>query len=1095
MQVSLPDDALGKSVRCPGCKLVFPAEKPVEKPAASALPSLELGEPADSPPTGITQSPPNIAAPAPVWPSEPPPLSRPDRAPNLRRQSAGAKSGASTVLLLVFGAVLLFGVFSVMCVGGLAWVLFRTGAAARANAEIERDRAAEQAMENAKAAEERFVEKQLPPWFEDRPPFEKRVPPFFDELPNQFNPQPKEPALPKTGKMPSLPAPLPIKPAPLDADTVTRTFPDTIRNVVRGGGGRFLILHLPKLRQLAVFDVNQAKVVKYLPVASDNVQIAAGMTKLVLVYPDTKIVQRWNLLTYERELTSTLPLGDGIAGVGMGYGSDGPLVIQTVREPVSGEDHFLDIQSMQLIDLRVQIVGHVHRGANAQMRGSADGRTFGIASGGDHPYLLTIQGDGVTIRGTEQGGAVPGPDGKTIFGMGVFSPELKRLGGSPVNNTFCVPALSGPFYLAIPSGAFHPGNPGDRKSRGIDLRLVGDNRPLLTMPEIENAARDVFGGNRAGLSTDQRYHFIPAAQLLVTIPETMDRLVLHRLNLDDALDKSGIDYLYVASVPRPYAVLGGNYSYPVAVKSKKGGLKYRVEAGPEGMTIDGKGTVTWKVPADFGERQADVILTIGDRAGQEIFHTFKLAVVKDLPPEVKPPAVVENPTPPKKDPEPEPDIKVPPPAAGALAIVPPKLESSPLTRNLPDRFDQLAVGGGGRFLLLNLPGQRKIALFDANEAKVVHYFPVGGDSVRFAAGLDKLVMIFPDTKVIQRWNLLTRERELTATLDTAPIANVLMGSASHGPVVIAGNAGNVLLDLHTLKPRGAPVQGNAGGRSLSEFARISADGTVIACWGDGSPSGLQIYHVTPTGLKSDYEHISPGHLIPSPDGKIIYTGRGMFTNETRPLGVNVNARDGIGPWCVPSLCGSYYLSVNLNDAPGKKEPRAVSVHVQGEERPLITLPDIPIPKDLNPWGREKFGNDQRLLFIPDAKMIVTVPETNDRLIVHRFDIEEAMDKAGVNYLYATSRAPGLAVRGKDYVYSIQTRSKKGDVRYKLESGPEGMRITKAGVIFWRVPADHPGGEVNAIVTIADASGQEIFHTFRVAVVAALPAEAADAPKK
>ena len=52
-----------------------------------------------------------------------------------------------------------------------------------------------------------------------------------------------------------------------------------------GDGGRFLILHLPKVRQVAVFDVNQAKVVKFLPVAADNVMIAAGMTKMIVAYP------------------------------------------------------------------------------------------------------------------------------------------------------------------------------------------------------------------------------------------------------------------------------------------------------------------------------------------------------------------------------------------------------------------------------------------------------------------------------------------------------------------------------------------------------------------------------------------------------------------------------------------------------------------------------------------------------------------------------------------------------------------------------------------------------------------------------------------
>jgi len=51
---------------------------------------------------------------------------------------------------------------------------------------------------------------------------------------------------------------LPIKPAKLEQAQVTRTFPTRFKRR-RRGGRRFLILHLPKLRQLAIFDVNEAK--------------------------------------------------------------------------------------------------------------------------------------------------------------------------------------------------------------------------------------------------------------------------------------------------------------------------------------------------------------------------------------------------------------------------------------------------------------------------------------------------------------------------------------------------------------------------------------------------------------------------------------------------------------------------------------------------------------------------------------------------------------------------------------------------------------------------------------------------------------------
>ena len=46
------------------------------------------------------------------------------------------------------------------------------------------------------------------------------------------------------------------------------------------------------------------------------------------------------------------------------------------------------------------------------------------------------------------------------------------------------------------------------------------------------------------------------------------------------------------------------------------------------------GKLEWRVPPDFTEKEVDVILTIADATGQEIFQTFKLAV-RDRKPDEK----------------------------------------------------------------------------------------------------------------------------------------------------------------------------------------------------------------------------------------------------------------------------------------------------------------------------------------------------------------------------------------------------------------------------------------------------------------------------
>src|SRR5262249_45346531 len=59
--------------------------------------------------------------------------------------------------------------------------------------------------------------------------------------------------------------------------------PAQVRDVCVGGGGRFLILHLLGQGRLAVFDVNEAKIVKSIPAPDDHTLFTAGMDKLFIL--------------------------------------------------------------------------------------------------------------------------------------------------------------------------------------------------------------------------------------------------------------------------------------------------------------------------------------------------------------------------------------------------------------------------------------------------------------------------------------------------------------------------------------------------------------------------------------------------------------------------------------------------------------------------------------------------------------------------------------------------------------------------------------------------------------------------------------------
>jgi hypothetical protein len=424
-----------------------------------------------------------------------------------------------------------------------------------------------------------------------------------------------------------------IKPAPLKADREERALPASVGDVCVGGGGRFLILHLPQERKLAVFDVNEAKVVKYLAVADDHVKFAASLDKLFVALPGNNILQRWSLNTFEREVTVPLAAPGTVTTLCTGSASRGPLYVGVggSRGARGGSALFLDPATLKAIDVKVT-KGYLP-GDGVFVRASADGRVFGMRNGvGGEPHTVTI----IIFQGEKSAAAhqswdvagsvvVPSPDGQFAYSAAaVYTSQLALLHPKPPPSFAkpFLPALHGPYYMRLDYKEW------DKLGGTLVFFLAGNDRPIAQLAGVAGVSNEQIssGSNRDKLTPDQRVFFIPEAKLVVSVPGSNDRLILHRFDMDRELEQSGIDYLLVTSRPVTQAVKGGAYRYALAVKSKKGGVKYRLESGPDGMRISADGRLTWDVPAGFAEAEAGVIVTVSDASGQEVFHTFKVAV-------------------------------------------------------------------------------------------------------------------------------------------------------------------------------------------------------------------------------------------------------------------------------------------------------------------------------------------------------------------------------------------------------------------------------------------------------------------------------------
>ena len=142
---------------------------------------------------------------------------------------------------------------------------------------------------------------------------------------------------------------------------------------------------------------------------------------------------------------------------------------------------------------------------------------------------------------------------------------------------------------------------------------------------------------------------------------------------------------------------------------------------------------------------------------------------------------------------------------------------------------------------------------------------------------------------------------------------------------------------------------------------------------------------------------------PRPEGAAEVSGRELWESAERSAKALDDPRNGhnYDNFMLPSVHGNFALGVNL--AGGGKGP--VNVFLGTDKRP-VARPEV--MEGLNApqgWYQEAIGLDKRLFLIPDAKVLVTLPRTNDEVVLYRFDLDEALEKSGLDYLLVTSQPP------------------------------------------------------------------------------------------
>jgi S1-C subfamily serine protease len=452
----------------------------------------------------------------------------------------------------------------------------------------------------------------------------------------------------------------------------------------------------------------------------------------------------------------------------------------------------------------------------------------------------------------------------------------------------------------------------------------------------------------------------------------------------------------------------------------------------------------------------------------------------------------------------------------------------PSVRQTGGTVSDIVVAGGGRYLILVVNEGRALAIFDVNAADIVKRIPLASGGAIVTAGASSFVVAYPETREIERWDLemMTRQGAARPLPMRGRLIALAMGSDSEGPIAAVwtakgvGNAPKLtarcgLLDLQSLEALrmdsvemrglvGMDMLGSNGGSIAlgpdlegQVHARASAAGDLFGFF---PTPGLvptrgcfQMLSVEKGKARSLYL-LDPfpnpfGSVVPGPDGLMVYTAlRGPLDTEgespswweTRP-GI-IQDFDTL----IPTIDPAYFLSLHglVDSRRNTQEGVKAAIHSACGTR-LLTVEGLDEMNDLKravPADPSDFTVEKRFHWIPSARLLITVPTTNDRLVLRRLDFAAALERAKSPVLFVTSPRTLDARAGMPLEHQLRARSLGGSIRYSLTDGPNGLAVTASGKLTWTPSKEEVGRNTQAVVRLVDpTTGWERMHQIEILV--------------
>jgi hypothetical protein len=426
-----------------------------------------------------------------------------------------------------------------------------------------------------------------------------------------------------------------------------------------GGSGRYLVFHIKDKRQLALVDVSSGGISKTIEAPGDDLMLAGGDEKLVVIVPSQSIAHRYDIATLKREKSVPLPAGLKPKFALLGSASKGPLYIYA-DAPVQ----IIDLETLKPLVVKGEVLGAPQFGnPPIQMTVSGDSKTllmWSPSGGGESFKAMKLVGNRVVRAQTPGEHLVPGSymlpntDSSLYFRNStmIYDAALKPLPTDHLKDHILLPCDDPQYFLALPC----------ENERDSDAWICasGSLQKIANVKELGQVLQGTLRWDHGHWRFQPRVRWLPTASTMVSLPIDQKTVRLVRADLQELLTEGGGEYLHIVSSPPRVAQVGEPYTYTMQVIASSKKVKFNVESAPAGLKISNDGVIKWtpKTKPVGGTERIIIAVSAGEK---EMFHSFEVSVERLVGPSTaKPTPKPAKPTPSKPSgsgtDEPEPSL-------------------------------------------------------------------------------------------------------------------------------------------------------------------------------------------------------------------------------------------------------------------------------------------------------------------------------------------------------------------------------------------------------------------------------------------------------